>query len=1394
MKKNIRRLLTALICCSVLLNLSPVAFASHTSEASNISRALNAADIIEYAGNAEIKKYGLSLENGASAVLNLSTVPDTDGTAYYVDAVDGSDSNNGKTEEEAWKTFKNVNNTFFEPGDRILLKANSVWTEEMLWPKGSGTAEAPIVISAYGTGNLPRIDGKAAIGQAVNLENQEYWDISNLEITNTAEGFSGTQGALLEDVRGVRIAGNNGEVLDGIRIHDIYIHDVTGEICWVSGSSSSDGDGIRFGMGWDGAKRTGGIIVECFEPQDSSKPTIFNNLTIEHNVLNNNSWGGIVIKQWQGDSTGSNEGWCRRGSNYNWAPHTNLVIQDNFLSQASSNYACNTILLISVQDSVIQRNVSKNAGTCGIELDFTDNSIVQYNEVFGTRVKAGGADSNAIDPDRYATNALIQYNYTHDTGDGILLCGFETGSSVVRFNVVQDADKRYVNPHGDSGENYVYSNIFYNTKEKASLPFVASSGGNRYYSDNNNFYSFYNNIFYNAAKTTKTVVYGEGSSMAYGNNCYFGAGNISPASDEKAINADPQFANADIAGAKENVAILENLKLRTTSPLLGDGIVIPSSPNITIDMLAPHDFFRNNVPDSRTIGIAAYAETDSVINGYVKDEYGYSIEDGTVRIVGTDQTVNTDDTGFFAITSLPAGDYTLIPSCKTYNDGEAITITLLPGTVFRQDLVLGESTTDVGSVTGNISNSSGPLEDVLVTLINESTAMSATTDELGNYLITDVPVGSGYYIRAEKEGYQTIEHRDITVRPAGVHTVNITMSKIIGKTEYLLNDSFDNYSVGSFEGNNIWNILNSGCGTITVEESIEGNRYIRINKTSSGNIAMYNVNALGLFGTVTIEARVMRTVEGSNASQLGMYSFRDGGGWNASSPTNSSNPMATFAFTNGNIITHNVRNQGTTVTAKKYDFNTWYIVREIIDLDSGTFDFYVDDMENAVLTDQPLRTAGSEIDFLNFYGNSSNIGDLCIDYVRACEGIAHSYHDTGLASVKVLETTLDGDYRGEVEAECEEVSVEVQASSPFAQVSINGENYDGTSPVIVPVKPGENVIPIIIVAEDGLSSETYNIIIERADPNEQSYLTSLSVDGGTISPKFSKEQYNYFVELNSAGRTTTIHMTKPAAGTAVTITVNGAIVATANSNVQETVPIVLSSGKNTVVLQVNSVDGADWRTYTLEVYIADAVTILNDAFEDYLAGTFTGNDTWKVVNSGCGAITVEVAEEGNKYIRINKTSTGNLAFHNISPLKMTGIFTIEARVMRTTEGSGASQLGMYSFQSDGGWNASSPTNSTGPIATFAFTRGQIITHNVKNQSTSVNVQKYNLNVWYVIREVVNLDSGTFDIYIDDMDTPILSNQSLRTSGESIDFLNFYGNSSNVGDLCIDYVSVYKGAN
>lgn len=1153
-------------------------------------------EIVSLTGNEEMKEKGEAVENGAIPQADSDTVPEGSGTTYYVDADNGNDSSSGTKESSAWKSIEKVNSVTYKAGDRILFKAGCEWENAVLSPKGSGEEGNPIIIGSYGEGDLPKLSGNGKVEEVVLLMNQEYWDISNLDISNTVDGLDGLDyidmndknGSQLEDLRGLRIAGQDAGQLDGYVLHDLYIHDVTGEDLWISGTGEV-GPGIEKGNGWDKSKRTGGIVFEICQPQ-TEEPTTFHDITIENNIIRNNSFGGIIVKQWNGDKVGTNELWASRDAGKssgapdyecdNWNPHTDITIQDNYLSQKDSDYACNTIYLTSTKGAVIQRNISREAGTCGIEMYYTDDIVVQYNEVYDTRVKAGGADSNAIDPDKQSTNVLIQYNYIHDTGDGILLCGFTYGSSVVRYNVIQDAEKRYLNPHGDKGVNYVYNNIFYNSREVSNVPFIESSGGSSYLGKSGNMHYFYNNIFYNAAKNTKTVGIGEGSATAYDSNCYYGAGVEAPSQDANAFTLDPEFAG-DLAAAKEDISGLSAIQLNETSPLIGQGRVIAQDEDLNVDMVSKTDLFGNDISGRTDIGAAQYQipEGSGIISGYVTDPYGYRME-GAEAVLDGKQTVTSDENGYYSFGEVDAGSHTLTVNMEDYDPGEVQNIDLLDQTAVRQDLVLGASHSTTGVIAGTVSNAKGGIEGVTVTAALNGQTYQAVTAEDGSYQICDVPVAQGYTVTAEKQGYLSASQGDLSVRPGAVITVDLILTKDVSSTEYLLNVDFDDYETGAFSGNEDWAVVDPGSdrGVIEVVEEESGNKYLHMNKTASGTISFYNKNAVSAEGVVTIEARVKRTNNGGNANQFGMYSYNESD-WKASDPAGSSNPMATFAFSKGNILSHNKPGSSSTVNAQKYELDQWYIVRNVVNLDTGTYDLYIDDMDTPVLENQNLRTAKSEINRFLFFENSSNTGDICVDYFRVCVGEPFDYSDAELIDLKVdgieLQKTDELTYEGKTGAQTESVMVTPTAGSRFAHVTVNGVEYNGTDAVEAALVDGENLIPVVVTAEDGQTIKEYTLKIVREDSGTLAYLTSLAIQGVSISPEFSSDVTEYTASVGADVEKIHLELT-PVTGASVSMTVNGVGQAASTE-------AVLKEGQNIIEIEVGSQDGTNFTTYTLTV-------------------------------------------------------------------------------------------------------------------------------------------------------------------------------------------------------------------
>ena len=74
------------------------------------------------------------------------------GTTYYVDAQNGNDNNTGLAgsflggNTGPWRTLSKVNDTFFAPGDSILLKRGAVWTDGPLEPQNGGAPGGTITI------------------------------------------------------------------------------------------------------------------------------------------------------------------------------------------------------------------------------------------------------------------------------------------------------------------------------------------------------------------------------------------------------------------------------------------------------------------------------------------------------------------------------------------------------------------------------------------------------------------------------------------------------------------------------------------------------------------------------------------------------------------------------------------------------------------------------------------------------------------------------------------------------------------------------------------------------------------------------------------------------------------------------------------------------------------------------------------------------------------------------------------------------------------------------------------------------------------------------------------------------------------------------------------------
>jgi hypothetical protein len=493
---------------------------------------------------------------GGSTASRCNAATPAAGTTF-VDATAGRDANDGATPATAWQTLTKVNATTFQAGNAICFKAGGAWTGTLA-PKGSGSAAAPIVVDQFGTGAKPRIAAGTSDLQPLLLQNLQYWEVNNLELTNTKSAPG--------DYRGISIRGRDTGVLNHIAIRNCFIHDVTGVVNWIGGDTADDDPPwVKFQTGWDASKRTGGIVVEV--ESASGTKTWFNDVVIENNVIQDVSFGGVVFKQLDGGY-----GWGVRASKTDskFTPHTNIVVRGNYVSQTNTQYGCNAFYITGVQHAVVERNVSKDAGTSAIEIYNSDDVKVQYNETFGTVQKAGGADSNGIDADRASTATVIQYNYVHDNGDGILLCQFAFGDSIVRYNVLINNKRHGINLHSDSSAtNQTYNNLIF-IEGLGSANLIATSGTAS--ETLAAAYTIRNNIL-RSSRAAAMVVTGGG--VTYSNNLFAGVTAVGSA----AQSGDPLFTNSAThpnggTSGPATPAQLAGFQVRTGSPAIDKGVSI----------------------------------------------------------------------------------------------------------------------------------------------------------------------------------------------------------------------------------------------------------------------------------------------------------------------------------------------------------------------------------------------------------------------------------------------------------------------------------------------------------------------------------------------------------------------------------------------------------------------------------------------------------------------------------------------------------------------------------------------------------------------------------------------------------------------------------------------------
>jgi hypothetical protein len=485
---------------------------------------------------------------------------------YYVDSARGDDANSGLTAAKAWKSLDKVNSAAFGPGDRILFKAGTTYRGQ-LRPQGSGSEGRPIAIDMYGKGEKPLIAAEGKFHEALLLKNQEYWEVANLQFTNT--------GPTREPFRyGVRVMAWDYGTVHHVHLENLFVHDVNGSLI-----KKDRGEG--HGIVWENG---GGKVKSRFD-----------GLLIESCRLARTDRNGIC-----GFAAYPKEGG-------QWFPSLNVAIRKNVLEDIGGD----AIKVWGCDRALVEHNVVRGARqrcddyAAGIWPWSSDNTVIQFNEVSGVK---GMKDGEAFDSDGFCNNTTFQYNYSHDNDGGfMLICCRESVGTTVRYNISQNDRERLFHMAGPIKNIAIYNNVFYIGKG-IDIHMFLWSGGRNEWPDNT---TVSNNIFYSDGtgrisegmhrKQPDDGTYvnrpGAGGStrIKFESNVFFGEFRDLPAA-WRTISFDPMLVKPG-AGA-EGFASLGGYQLRDGSRCIAAGVPIANN--------GGRDFWGNPVAEGKHPSIGAH--------------------------------------------------------------------------------------------------------------------------------------------------------------------------------------------------------------------------------------------------------------------------------------------------------------------------------------------------------------------------------------------------------------------------------------------------------------------------------------------------------------------------------------------------------------------------------------------------------------------------------------------------------------------------------------------------------------------------------------------------------------------------------------------------------------------
>lgn len=346
---------------------------------------------------------------------------------YYVDGINGNNSNNGTSLASAWQTIQKACNSAI-PNSIVQIKGGTY--HENIIVNVSGTLNNPITFKNY-MNDVVLIDGNGTNGiTMLSITNKSYLNFENLTIQNLTK----------PDAQGILVETTGSTSATGLMFKNITI---TG-INWTNNQSTipSSTDNAQ---GFIAYGRNGGItnlILDSLHVYNNilgfSEAISFdgniNGFTVKNCTVHDNTNIGIVLAGNYAISSNSSTDQARHG-----------IVSNNICYNNVSQYATSGgIYVDGGKNIIIEKNICYGNGN-GIEIGCEENGtvdsiIVKNNLIYNNQeagISVGGyttSTTGQVINSTIRNNTLLKNNYSND-GTGELVVS-KASNCVFENNII----------------------------------------------------------------------------------------------------------------------------------------------------------------------------------------------------------------------------------------------------------------------------------------------------------------------------------------------------------------------------------------------------------------------------------------------------------------------------------------------------------------------------------------------------------------------------------------------------------------------------------------------------------------------------------------------------------------------------------------------------------------------------------------------------------------------------------------------------------------------------------------------------------------------------------------------------------------------------------------------